>query len=69
MYGFKVTGDLKDLEVGVEYEFVKKGEHDRLKKRLATLEDTVEQQGKHAMRRHDVLCSVKEVIDEYFGVE
>lgn len=29
--------------------------------------EVIERQGEHAMKRHNVLCGVKEVIDEYFG--
>ena len=67
MYGLRVAGNLKNLEDGVKYELVPEGEHDKLKKQIAILEGTLKLQGEHAMRRHNVLCGVKEVIDEYFG--
>jgi len=73
MYGFRVIGDLRNLESGVKYEFIKEGEYSKLKTRIKSLEvviecqkETIERQGKACEKKHNILCSVKEVIDEYF---
>ena len=43
---------------------------DKIKNLNAVIEhqkEVIERQGKEALRRHDFLCEIKEILDNYFG--
>ena len=52
------------------YEIIVRQKLDRIKGLEVVIknqDDTIDRQGKEALRRHDFLCKIKEIVDSYFG--
>ena len=52
------------------YEVIARQRLDRIESLETVIEhkkEVIKQQGEYAMRRHDFLCEIKEILDNYFG--
>ena len=59
-------GKIENLKTGIEYIIVRKDKIEQLETEINHQKEVIERQGSEAYRRHEFLCTIKEIVDSYF---